>query len=127
MAGALLEQAEGLLDRGIHPLRIAEGYEMACKVALQVGHLLSCQRQLSTARSAPSALGSAPALLVLVQGAWAAHRRGVLKWPARWRCMCGCLMACCALGICCGGGQGGGVKMAFDSKSALQYLLSIVP
>lgn len=37
MAGALLEQAETLLDRGIHPLRIAEGYEMACKVALQVG------------------------------------------------------------------------------------------
>eukprot|EP00891_Asterochloris_glomerata_P006610 jgi/Astpho2/6610/e_gw1.00101.34.1_t len=35
MAGALLEQAEGLLDRGIHPLRIAEGYEMACKVATQ--------------------------------------------------------------------------------------------
>jgi len=34
LAGALLEQAEGLLDRGIHPLRIAEGYEMACKVAI---------------------------------------------------------------------------------------------
>ena len=33
MAGALLEQAEGLLDRGIHPLRIAEGYEMGCKAA----------------------------------------------------------------------------------------------
>lgn len=35
LAGALLEKAEGLLDRGIHPLRIAEGYEMACKVAVQ--------------------------------------------------------------------------------------------
>ena len=31
LAGALLEQAETLLDRGIHPLRIAEGYEMASK------------------------------------------------------------------------------------------------
>ena len=31
--GSLLEQAESLLDRGIHPLRIAEGYEMAAKVA----------------------------------------------------------------------------------------------
>lgn len=31
-AGSLLEQAENLLDMGIHPLRIAEGYEMACKV-----------------------------------------------------------------------------------------------
>lgn len=35
LAGALLEQAEGLLDMGIHPLRIAEGYEMACKVATE--------------------------------------------------------------------------------------------
>ena len=32
-AGALLQQAEGLLDRGIHPLRVAEGYEQAAKVA----------------------------------------------------------------------------------------------
>lgn len=35
LAGALLEQAEGLLDMGMHPLRIAEGYEMACKVATE--------------------------------------------------------------------------------------------
>ena len=34
LAGSLLEQAETLLDRGIHPLRIAEGYEMASKVAV---------------------------------------------------------------------------------------------
>ena len=34
LAGALLEQAESLLDRGIHPLRIAEGYEAASKVAV---------------------------------------------------------------------------------------------
>jgi T-complex protein 1 subunit epsilon len=34
LAGALLEQAEQLLDRGLHPIRIADGYEMACKVAL---------------------------------------------------------------------------------------------
>lgn len=34
LAGALLEQAEPLLDMGIHPLRIAEGYEMACKVGI---------------------------------------------------------------------------------------------
>ncbi len=27
-------QAEKLLDRGIHPLRVAEGYEAACKVAI---------------------------------------------------------------------------------------------
>merc|ERR1712179_454963 len=35
LAGALLEHAEELLDRGIHPIRIADGYEMAAKVALQ--------------------------------------------------------------------------------------------
>jgi T-complex protein 1 subunit epsilon len=35
LAGALLEQAEVLLDRGIHPLRITDGYDMACKLALK--------------------------------------------------------------------------------------------
>merc|ERR1712057_23478 len=33
LAGALLEGAEKLLDRGIHPIRIADGYEMACEIA----------------------------------------------------------------------------------------------
>jgi len=37
LAGALLEQAEKLLDRGIHPVRIAEGFEKACSIA--VDHL----------------------------------------------------------------------------------------
>jgi T-complex protein 1 subunit epsilon len=35
LAGNLLEVAEPLLDKGIHPLRIAEGYEKACKVATE--------------------------------------------------------------------------------------------
>ncbi|CAF1709250.1 unnamed protein product [Brassica oleracea var. botrytis] len=35
MAGALLEQAERQLDRGIHPIRIAEGYETASRVAVE--------------------------------------------------------------------------------------------
>ncbi|MBA0809102.1 hypothetical protein Gohar_024778, partial [Gossypium harknessii] len=35
MAGALLEQAERLLERGIHPIRIAEGYEMASRIAVE--------------------------------------------------------------------------------------------
>ena len=35
MAGALLEQAERLLERGIHPIRIAEGYEMASRIAYE--------------------------------------------------------------------------------------------
>ena len=37
LAGALLEQAEHLLDRGIHPVRIAEGFERASAIA--VDHL----------------------------------------------------------------------------------------
>ncbi|EGF83619.1 hypothetical protein BATDEDRAFT_15739 [Batrachochytrium dendrobatidis JAM81] len=37
LAGALLEQAEILLDKGIHPIRISDGYERACAVA--VAHL----------------------------------------------------------------------------------------
>jgi len=28
LCGALLEQAEALLDRGIHPIRIADGFEL---------------------------------------------------------------------------------------------------
>merc|ERR1711988_1701837 len=34
LAGALLEKAEALLDRGIHPMRIAEGYDRACQIAV---------------------------------------------------------------------------------------------
>ncbi|KAE9414692.1 hypothetical protein Angca_006636, partial [Angiostrongylus cantonensis] len=35
LAGALLEEAERLLDRGIHPTKIADGFDLACKKALQ--------------------------------------------------------------------------------------------
>lgn len=37
LAGALLEQAGALLDRGIHPIRIADGFELAAQTA--VAHL----------------------------------------------------------------------------------------
>ena len=37
LAGALLEHAERLLERGIHPIRVAEGYELASRIA--VDHL----------------------------------------------------------------------------------------
>jgi len=34
LAGALLEQAQALLDKGIHPLKIADGFEKACEMAV---------------------------------------------------------------------------------------------
>ncbi|CAB3241760.1 unnamed protein product [Arctia plantaginis] len=34
LAGALLEQASNLLDKGIHPIRIADGFELAAATAL---------------------------------------------------------------------------------------------
>jgi len=37
LCGALLEQAESLIDKGIHPIRIADGFELAAKHA--VDHL----------------------------------------------------------------------------------------
>jgi T-complex protein 1 subunit epsilon len=40
LAGALLEQSEALLDRGIHPIRIADGFDRACAVAVdQLDHI----------------------------------------------------------------------------------------
>jgi T-complex protein 1 subunit epsilon len=35
LAGALLEHAEHLIDKGIHPIRIADGYETAAKLAIE--------------------------------------------------------------------------------------------
>ncbi|GAA5866767.1 hypothetical protein JCM3774_001794 [Rhodotorula dairenensis] len=34
LAGALLESATALLDRGIHPIKIADGFDRACSVAV---------------------------------------------------------------------------------------------
>ncbi|KAI9781751.1 MAG: T-complex protein 1 subunit epsilon [Geoglossum umbratile] len=34
LAGALLEQAADLIDKGIHPIRIADGFDEACEVAV---------------------------------------------------------------------------------------------
>merc|ERR1719273_1212982 len=34
LCGALLEAAESLIDKGIHPIRIADGFEMAAKCAI---------------------------------------------------------------------------------------------
>lgn len=64
LAGALLEQAEALIDKGIHPIRIADGYEKACQVAVK--HLdaisdvvdFSPENTTNLFRSAKTSLGS---------------------------------------------------------------------
>lgn len=35
LAGALLEQAQNLIDKGLHPLNITNGFEKACEIACQ--------------------------------------------------------------------------------------------
>ena len=44
LAGALLEQAQKLLDKGIHPLKIIEGFDKACEYALE--HLDSISTEI---------------------------------------------------------------------------------
>lgn len=34
-AGALLEQAEKLLDKGLHPLKISDGFDIAVDIAVK--------------------------------------------------------------------------------------------
>ena len=45
LAGALLEQAQKLLDKGIHPLKIIEGFDKACEYALE--HLDSIATEIN--------------------------------------------------------------------------------
>jgi T-complex protein 1 subunit epsilon len=62
LAGALMEQAESLLDKGIHPTKIADGFEMACKKALEVLESIAEQFPIddkeALIRSAMTSLGS---------------------------------------------------------------------
>ena len=54
LAGALLEQSEALLDRGIHPIRIADGFDRACKIAVE--HLDGISDRVSFSKSDTSNL-----------------------------------------------------------------------
>ena len=64
LAGALLEQAESLLDKGIHPIRVSDGFDQACSIA--VAHLdticdtITFDKQDATAlyKTAMTSLGS---------------------------------------------------------------------
>ena len=44
LAGALLQQAEALLVKGLHAVKIAEGFEAACAIAVK--HLEKVRAQL---------------------------------------------------------------------------------
>jgi T-complex protein 1 subunit epsilon len=48
LAGALLEQAEVLLEKGIHPIRIADGFERASVIAVE--HLESIAETVEFSR-----------------------------------------------------------------------------
>ena len=54
LAGALLEQAADLIDKGIHPIRIADGYDQACEVA--VAELDKISDEVNFSRTDPSNL-----------------------------------------------------------------------
>lgn len=53
LAGALLEQAEKLLDRGIHPIRITDGYELAAKMAVDTLDKISDTYQVDMKNTEP--------------------------------------------------------------------------
>jgi T-complex protein 1 subunit epsilon len=64
LAAAMLEQAAELIDKGIHPIRIADGYDQACEVA--VAHLdtisdsipFTREKQQNLVKVAKTSLGS---------------------------------------------------------------------
>jgi len=64
MAGAMLDQAMELIEKGIHPLRIAYGYERACEVAVrrvqEIARSVDIQSdsQAALLKAASTALGS---------------------------------------------------------------------
>jgi T-complex protein 1 subunit epsilon len=64
MAGAMLAQAEDLLDRGIHPARISDGFERACTIAVdnleKIGDVIEFSPENTTnlLKTAKTSLGS---------------------------------------------------------------------
>ena len=64
LAGAILEQAQKLLEKGIHPLKVADGFERACDIA--ISKLEEIQQELNITKNdneflrkcAKTALGS---------------------------------------------------------------------
>ncbi|KAJ7195452.1 hypothetical protein GGX14DRAFT_317450, partial [Mycena pura] len=46
-SSSLSEQSKALLDRGIHPIRIADGFDCACAVAVEVFDCISDRVEFS--------------------------------------------------------------------------------
>lgn len=47
LAAAMLEQASDLIDKGIHPIRIADGFDSACEIAIEKLDQISDEIQFS--------------------------------------------------------------------------------
>uniref|UniRef100_A0A915DEZ5 T-complex protein 1 subunit epsilon n=1 Tax=Ditylenchus dipsaci TaxID=166011 RepID=A0A915DEZ5_9BILA len=62
LAGALLEHAESLLDKGIHPTKIADGFDLACKKTLErldeIAEKFPIEDREAMIRTAKTSLGS---------------------------------------------------------------------
>lgn len=62
LAGALLEEAERLIDHGIHPIKIADGFDMACKKAIDtldnIADTFPVQDRARLIETAETSLGS---------------------------------------------------------------------
>uniref|UniRef100_A0A6A7G3M0 T-complex protein 1 subunit epsilon n=1 Tax=Hirondellea gigas TaxID=1518452 RepID=A0A6A7G3M0_9CRUS len=54
LAGALLEEAERLLSKGIHPLRISKGFEIGCDIAVK--HLETISESIVISKENPASL-----------------------------------------------------------------------
>lgn len=49
LAGALLEEVENLIEKGIHPIRIADGFELAARSCIT--HLESISEQITVEKN----------------------------------------------------------------------------
>ncbi|ODV80163.1 T-complex protein 1 epsilon subunit [Suhomyces tanzawaensis NRRL Y-17324] len=59
IAGALLDQALELIEKGIHPIKIANGFDEACKIAIQQLDKVADEIKISADASDPNLLRAA--------------------------------------------------------------------
>jgi hypothetical protein len=86
LAGSLLEQAERLLVLGIHPVRVAEGFERACNIAVE--HLSKVRTVVRVCVCRPSCVSIA-CLFRRCCCPWQSWCFAVLRRPIRFAlCLC---------------------------------------